>query len=185
MPKCRFSTFVIRVPSSALSPQTSTTPAYCLRTGCQDRPLCGYTPGGGPDDLRHHVEIAGAQLAKQPTGEPPVGPDEMAGIAAEDSFEVILMLRFCVAELSRRCDLGHHLHRRNGEKDPACPGSSRRPGLRVPRSLDILHLVQVGPMPPRLRSCVTRCCSGESLATASGLLLHFTITFSSWRLSTG
>jgi len=38
----------------------------------------------------------------------PVRPDEVAGVAVGNAFQVILMLRLCFPEWPRRFDFGHH-----------------------------------------------------------------------------
>src|SRR5918996_553729 len=47
----------------------------------------------------------------RPARKPPVGPDEVAGVAVRVAFQVVLMLRLGLPEVAGRGYLGHHLAR--------------------------------------------------------------------------
>src|SRR6185437_361253 len=53
--------------------------------------------------------VADPHFVRGPAWELPLGPNEMAGIAIGNAFQVILMLRFGLPESAGRGDFSHHL----------------------------------------------------------------------------
>ena len=63
-------------------------------------------PGLSPAAL---IRLAGLRLG--PTRQLPVWPDEVAGVAIRETFEIVLMLRLSFPEWTGRGDLRHRLAR--------------------------------------------------------------------------
>src|SRR5262249_59685266 len=91
-------------------------PSTASRTFNSSKPLHLYSKS--PSDISSLRSNYPASLAARTrllcnligaTRQSPVGPDEMASVAAWISLEVILMLGFGLPELACRTDFGHNL----------------------------------------------------------------------------